>query len=934
MKNGCTALLFLTITCFQYLCAQNVYVKPTPDTPCPYDTCHTLIDYTDEVGDQYFTSNTSRMVLLFLPGDHVLDGGVVTVSNLTTVYFRGNSSFLPDITSRIVCTRPTSFHFTNIDRVELEFLTFVSCGITPLHPGSAYPSYYFCSYNFYGKACHNIRRIRTGAICVSSVIDFKLTSCSVMNSYLALFACGSQVTLQENKFINNTAECGAGISAYKSTLQFVGENTFVSNMAIISGGGIYAENCSLGMSGRIDFFNNSASGGGGMYVQFTDLIIDGNGSFVHNWAKSGGGMFVHSSEVSLYGNTTFIQNSALVEGGGVTAYNAGIITIYTNSRFIQNVAQNGGGIFVTLGILQVSGNISLIDNTGLNGGGILIWDGTANFNGHSSFILNSAGHRGGGMSALTAVVNFEGNHSFTGNIATKFGGGILVFDSTVVLEEIGSLTQTHNVAQYGGGTFVMKGDQNSTLLLDGSSIFSENLGAFGGALAAQSGHIKLNGNSTFVRNLAEHGGAVFLENSPQCILNGISTFVDNEANAYGGAIHSYRSLLFFGGSQLFTNNFAAYGGGVALTGRDKTKLHLLPNTVARFVGNNAKLRGGALVVEDSPFTSCISDNTTNYFGETCFIQTNPGYCSEPHNISTCKFAVLLSFDNNLAEEAGNILYGGNIGMCRVEIDFPLTVRYSLSGAHMFHVYGEFLGESDATSKVSSDPFRVCACNDSQLALEESCSQSLPDFQAVIRSIQIPFVFDKPTYIDIPPPWPTSNSDNPSDPFQVCGKCVYSDLAYDVYPGETLQVHVVTVGQLGGTVPGVVHTKFDTAGGILKLGDLQTTQVVNKKCTPIQYAVFSKNLEIATEVLLTIFAEGPCLGLGHPLSVLVKLHPCPIAFTLSVEGGCICERRLQSYTNSCDINSGSIQGDGEFWVGLTINTSNYSSRLILHPHCPL
>ena len=596
--------------------------------------------------------------------------------------------------------------------------------------------------------------------------------------------------------------------------------------------------------------------------------------------------------------------------------------------------RSGGGIRTYNSMLQVSGTIILIDNIGeVAGGGVDLSESSANFIGHSSFIDNSAGYSGGGISASRSKVNFAGNRSFRGNTAIEFGGGVFLERGTVFLEETGTLTLTHNKARYGGGIYVYKNPVvNNSLVLNGSNNFCENSGAFGGALAARGSTIKLNGNNTFVQNVAEHGGAIFLEDTPQCTLNGISSFDGNSASGYGGAIHSFMSILFFGGTQVFSNNSALYGGGIALTGRDKTELHLLPNTVAQFVRNYAKQRGGVLDVEDNPFTSCISENATNFFGETCFLRTDPGSCMEPHNISTCRFDALLSFDNNLAEEAGNILYGGNIGMCRVEIHFPATMRYSLNGAHAFRVFGEFLGEPGVTSAVSSDPFQVCACNNSKLVMETECNQLLV-FYEIYPGVKMQFfIVDGAlqSYLD---PYPYSQpSTNSSDPLQICNTCIISKFTYDVYPGKTFQVLIAAVGQLHGTVPGVVHTKFDMAGGTLKLGDLQTTQVVDKTCTPVHYTVFSKDLGSASKVLLSVFAEGPCADLGDPLSIFVKLHPCPVAFTLSAEGGCICERRLQRYTNSCDIDSRSIQGKGEFWVGLDINVNSKSSALILHPHC--
>ena len=45
--------------------------------------------------------------------------------------------------------------------------------------------------------------------------------------------------------------------------------------------------------------------------------------------------------------------------------------------------------------------------------------------------------------------------------------------------------------------------------------------------------------------------------------------------------------------------------------------------------------------------------------------------------------------------------------------------------------------------------------------------------------------------------------------------------------------------------------------------------------------------------------------------------------------CICEQRLQKYTNSCNITDRTIAHDGDFWIGFDKQTE----ELILHPHCP-
>ena len=79
----------------------------------------------------------------------------------------------------------------------------------------------------------------------------------------------------------------------------------------------------------------------------------------------------------------------------------------------------------------------------------------------------------------------------------------------------------------------------------------------------------------------------------------------------------------------------------------------------------------------------------------------------------------------------------------------------------------------------------------------------------------------------------------------------------------------------------------------------------------------------------LYADEPCSRSGFPLKIKVRFRSCPDGFSLSTQGRCTCEERLQRYTTECDINDQSIQRRSEFWVGL----DNQSKGLILHPHCP-
>ena len=74
-------LSLATLTLITVVSATGVFfVKPTNDTPCPRQPCHTLEHYAQS-WQLYLTSNT---IVQFLPGEHVLEGdwSVLAVENV------------------------------------------------------------------------------------------------------------------------------------------------------------------------------------------------------------------------------------------------------------------------------------------------------------------------------------------------------------------------------------------------------------------------------------------------------------------------------------------------------------------------------------------------------------------------------------------------------------------------------------------------------------------------------------------------------------------------------------------------------------------------------------------------------------------------------------------------------------------------------------
>ena len=156
----------------------------------------------------------------------------------------------------------------------------------------------------------------------------------------------------------------------------------------------------------------------------------------------------------------------------------------------------------------------------------------------------------------------------------------------------------------------------------------------------------------------------------------------------------------------------------------------------------------------------------------------------------------------------------------------------------------------------------------------------------------------------------------SDPFYVCPcendhlNCKKSKKILSVYPGETFQVSMVTVGQRNGIVPAHVRSYMDRG----RLLSAQYVQQTTKICTTLNYTVFSLQ-----NVTIELYADGPCSTFGNKLVLKLNINQtCPPGFSLANSMSCVCDQTLQKYTNRCNITNGigriTRESDDTFWVG--------------------
>ena len=459
---------------------------------------------------------------------------------------------------------------------------------------------------------------------------------------------------------------------------------------------------------------------------------------------------------------------------------------------------------------------------------------------------------------------------------------------------------------------------STSLTFAGKTTFLDSL-ASSGAIELRHGRLALLGNVTFVNNSAlgsAGGGAIY---GLICYLDidGTVIFSNNTATATpgessGGAIYLEGCNATLRGTVTFVRNVAWNGGGVSIYPHSIYNNNITVDGIIYFIQNSAQRDGGALYLTycdvqlfggNVTFDGNLADedggamylyHSRLYFGQNSILKFNSNlaqtfggaiyvkddnmlaYCiSDSQCAADCFLQVVnqnvlqehMIFHANIAGKAGDVLYGGAIDYCRLE-----GYSYNESGK-VFDNITVYKDNIHSDSVLSSTPFKVCRCEN-----------------------------DKP-------------------------QCNYFINETYLYPGQTFSITLVAVGQRNGTAPSVIQATFtnQAVGAIASFGTFQTYQTIESSCTTLNYAVFSLN----TTVSIALYTNGPCSTLNDPLQIHATILDCPNGFTLSpLTAGCICDHRIQNYTDNCNITAQTILRQEDFWIGYDI-----IHGVILGRHCP-
>ena len=365
------------------------------------------------------------------------------------------------------------------------------------------------------------------------------------------------------------------------------------------------------------------------------------------------------------------------------------------------------------------------------------------------------------------------------------------------------------------------------------------------------------------------------------------------------AVNAHASSITVNGDLAISDNKAFAGAAFILV--HNSFLKLTEHSRIHFRNNHAIHTGGVFYISDNTHRRYPALNPTAYpiIQSTCFLSVEGGRNEK-----------LLLFANNTAEYGGDILYGGHV-LYGLDGDWNCLLSFK----NISNI------SQDGLSLISSDPSRVCLCND----------DGQPDCLIV------------------------------ADP-----------IPHSIYPGQSITISAVVVGQEFGTVTGSVYAQFlqNTAtNGSPQVDTGQRVQfVMHEKCNHLKYTIFSPGDMSEAVLILTIdnrkvsqvvtadayedrtdqgleviyHVNGPSalspLKYGHyPLYVNVSFLPCPTGFMLTTKlpFRCDCNQLLQQFNGvRCYIQDQTIGRSGLVWVGTPKNDNGtvVASEYCLFDYC--
>ena len=897
--------------------------------------------------------------MIFLAGEHYLNTSF-KVASIRYLSLVSNGSITDP--SRIICQERVGWEVVNISFVYICDISVISCGnkhfastnstigdvCLPAFSIVDIEAFNMVNASIQDSYGHGLYASNSNIILQNSsfVMNGISGSCSIDGG--AIHATSSSISMEDVSFINNSATSGGAIFAFtSSSINMKGVVDFINNNAKYLGGAIFVISSNISIKGDVDFLINSAESGGAICALLSDISMEGDMDFVNNSAVFGGAIYVVVSDISIEGDASFISNSAENQGGAM--YTSYIVSIMMdgNVTFLGNFARLGGAMTLvedTSCIHLESASLMFHNNQAVNGGAVYIGSSTIHLTGYSDFTGNHADSQGGAIFSQLSDILIPGEVKFLENSA-QLGGAVylergsrvyigyncLTVDFINNITIRGDVDFLNNSAIFGGAICAVSSD----ISIKGDVDFLNNSAESGGAICVSSSDIRMEGDVDFVNNSAILGGAIYVD-STIISIEGDASFISNSAENQGGAMYtSFKVSITMDGNVTFLGNFARLGGAMSLV--DTSCVHL--ESASLMFHNNQAVRGGALYISYSSsfYLRGYSNFTGNHAdsqGGAIFSRTSdiyiPGEVKFLENSAQLGGAVFLEYGSRVNFGDDNIIN------CDYSVTFQRNKAkrggavYARDAAYYVSCFHDLFINFRSNDCPFTIPFSInCVSFNSNEASERGADVFGGFTRLCVESV----------YISAPTPSaPMSISSEPS----TIKFCNHSNLHSPLFSNEltvsrgaTFRIPVIAHDQVGSPVPATLRAYFTfSSGSNSDLAEGQSLQKIGVECTLLNYTVFSR---IKTVDLYIYAEEGPCGPDPDPeVSMRIRIHlqECPHVFVLN-NSHCVCEKRLQEFTNSCNIDNRTFKRTrgSNFWVGIEQQNGTYLG-LILHPHCPL
>ena len=685
------------------------YIVPSEVNSCPQDPCMTLSTFISS----YNRNITSNTTLFISGGNHSLNAGF-SVSNVAEFLMLSVDD--NNTSSIIICSQHSQFNFSNVFRVNIDGLAFVSCGgnvielvqhliiqhssfvgeknsITSLTIIDSNVSLAETSFTSYQVGSYREDR----SLPILS-LNRQHASGATVTVGGALVITNTTLYIENCPFKRNSANIGGAIFSESDSNVTIKNSSFTFNNAtgqseLCFGGAVFTDGTGKMIIFDSNFENNTSDRDGGMAAVFNGTLSVSNCNVCHNTAtRSGGAVAIYLGSTLFSEQTSFCHNIANESGGTLYAEENSSISVNNECTFVNNSAKRYGGVIhlqsssatVDSSMFQCNAGISggvvyaksyasvSMSNSNINdnkanhhGGVVYLTENSTYFVSNSSFWHNKADHGGvlyareSGNFISTTKSNFRFNTAGLngGVLGLIYGGSVLVNDSVF----------DNNSANREGGVLYGLSMENSQVY---QSIFLANKANIGGVFTIRDGSKFFAQDNTFYGNVdSDLGAVVYADNGTDNTIHD-SKFIDNSGN-YGGAVHATRNSNVTVNNCIFDNNIANIDGGT-LYGRASSII-----TVSSSVFNNNTAVNDAVMLafDGSKITLeniTFSNNKAGHDGGAVYVYDNSMLA-----ISNC------SFTGNQANNSGGAIYGRKSSIITIEESIIVNGSAQNSGGGVY-----------------------------------------------------------------------------------------------------------------------------------------------------------------------------------------------------------------------------------------------------------